>query len=577
MSIHAVLRAHNHLAWDNSIPPVVRIKSGDTVTFDCLDASNGQITPNCDVSVLRTLDFSRLDQVNGPVFVEGAEPGDTLQIDVLSIETADWGWSAALKGFGLLHDEFPDPAIKFWNLDRENGFAWFDQEKGIKVPLRPFCGEMGVAQAKKGPHSTIPPYHTGGNIDTRHMTVGSTLYLPVEVEGALFSCGDGHAAQGDGEVCGTAIETIVQAKFRFTVRKDKSYTKTPHFKTPPITIQGEEYYCTSGVDSDLKEATRSAVRNMIDFLCAEKGLSRVDAYFLCSVAGDLRMHEVVDMPNYLIGRHTFLPRPTSPMFPIVCLAITATPLSSLPRLLHILSWLWLHAFALSLSNQTLDLAEDIQNKPYRPIPAGRISYQAAYRLRWFLPLICLAWSSFYSSQLFFVSLTNCGLVLLYDELGGASSHWFYRNLLNAAGLANIEIGACLLAGDNVTMLRTTAIRAIVSSACVILFTIHAQDFKDVAGDAAVGRHTIPIVYPTIARPTFMILMAASSVALSIYWQLAKAAAAAFISLGSLVGFLFLADTSRAGDTLHLLFYIIWLSIAYILHAFSRRLVEAPSA
>ncbi|KAA1473254.1 acetamidase/formamidase [Dentipellis sp. KUC8613] len=274
MSIDAVLRAHNHLAWDNSIPPVVRIKSGDTVTFDCLDASNGQITPKCDVSVLHTLDFSRLDQVNGPVFVEGAEPGDTLQVDVLSIETADWGWSAALKGFGLLHDEFPDPAIK------------------------PFCGEMGVAQAKKGPHSTIPPYHTGGNIDTRHMTVGSTLYLPVEVEGALFSCGDGHAAQGDG---GTAIETIVQAKFRFTVRKDKPYTKTPHFKTPPITIQGEEYYCTSGVDSDLKEATRSAVRNMIDFLCAEKGLSRVDAYFLCSVAGDLRMHEVVDMPNYLIG------------------------------------------------------------------------------------------------------------------------------------------------------------------------------------------------------------------------------------------------------------------------------------
>ncbi|TFY73289.1 hypothetical protein EWM64_g10723, partial [Hericium alpestre] len=180
-------------------------------------------------------------------------------------------------------------------------FAWFDEAKGIKIPLRPFCGEMGVARAAKGAFSTIPPYHTGGNIDTRHVVAGSTLYLPVEVKGALFSCGDGHAAQGDGEVCGTAIETPVKATFRLTVRKDKPYTKTPHFKTPPVTTQGEECYCTSGVDPDIKEATRAAVRNMVEFLCAEKNLTRTEAYMLCSVAGDLRMHEVVDMPNFLIG------------------------------------------------------------------------------------------------------------------------------------------------------------------------------------------------------------------------------------------------------------------------------------
>lgn len=125
------------------------------------------------------------------------------------------------------------------------------------------------------------------------------MFLPVEVEGALFSIGDGHAAQGDGEVCGSAIETPMKVTVRLSVRKDKSYTKTPHFST--VSEPETEYYCTTGVDSDMREATRSAVRNMIAFLVAEYGLSRVEAYMLCSVAADLRMHEVVDMPNYVIG------------------------------------------------------------------------------------------------------------------------------------------------------------------------------------------------------------------------------------------------------------------------------------
>lgn len=172
----------------DSIPPIIRIKSGESVHFDCLDASNGQITATSTTASLTTLVFSSLDQVNGPVYVKSALPGDTLQIDVLDISTAEWGWTGILNGFGLLADEFPDLALKIWDL-REDGFAWFDKEKGIKIPLRPFAGEMGVAPAAKGPHSTIPPYQTGGNIDTRHLTKGTTLYLPVEVEGALFSIG----------------------------------------------------------------------------------------------------------------------------------------------------------------------------------------------------------------------------------------------------------------------------------------------------------------------------------------------------------------------------------------------------
>ncbi|KAH9475076.1 Formamidase [Psilocybe cubensis] len=297
-SIHSVNRSHTHLAWDNSIPPVIRIESGDTVSFSCLDASNGQITKESTVATLSSLVFGQLDQVSGPVYVNGALPGDTLQVDVISVETADWGWTGLIPGFGLLSDEFPEPALKIWALDKEAGFAWFDKERGIKIPLRPFPGEMGVAPGKNGAFSTIPPYNTGGNLDTRQLGVGSTLYLPIEVEGALFSIGDGHAAQGDG---GTAIETPMEVTVRLTVRKDRPFTKTPHFHTVRPNVNNEEHYGTTGIDSDIREATRSAVRNMINVLEAEFQMDRVAAYMLCSVAGDLRMHEVVDMPNYVIG------------------------------------------------------------------------------------------------------------------------------------------------------------------------------------------------------------------------------------------------------------------------------------
>ncbi|KAG2144412.1 uncharacterized protein EDB93DRAFT_1289602 [Suillus bovinus] len=298
MSIHSLRRECANLAWDNSIPPALHVKSGDEITFDCPDASNGQLTADSTVETLKTINMTGFNPVNGPVFVNGAQPGDTLQVDVLRIENPEWGWTGLFPGFGLLADEFPEPGLKIWKLEHAGGFAWFDEKKGIKVPLRPFAGEMGVAQKKKGAFSTIPPYHTGGNIDTKHITVGSTLFLPVEVEGALFSIGDGHAAQGDG---GSAIETPMKVTVRLSVRKDKPYTKTPHFSTVTAADTPGEYYCTTGIDSDVREAMRSAVRNMITFLVAEYGLDRVEAYILCSVAGDLRMHEVVDMPNYVIG------------------------------------------------------------------------------------------------------------------------------------------------------------------------------------------------------------------------------------------------------------------------------------
>lgn len=302
-TIH-VAREQYHLAWDNSITPIATIPSGETVSFDLLDASGGQITAASMVDAIASLDFGRVDQVNGPIYVEGARPGDTLQIELLDFQPADWGWTAIIPGFGLLTDEFPNPALKIWRL--EDG--WADFAPGIRVPLDPFCGEIGLAPAAAGAFSTIPPYRHGGNMDTKHLTRGATLFLPVEVEGALFSMGDGHAAQGDGEVCGTAIETPMRATVRLTVRKDLPVAE-PQFRTVgPLAARTNTgpYYATDGIAPDILDAARKAVRYMIEHLGRTYGLAPADAYMLCSVAVDLKLCEVVDAPNWVVG--AFLPQ-----------------------------------------------------------------------------------------------------------------------------------------------------------------------------------------------------------------------------------------------------------------------------
>ncbi|KAH7104479.1 acetamidase/formamidase [Auriculariales sp. MPI-PUGE-AT-0066] len=311
MSVHAVAREHAHLAWDNSLPPVLTVESGAEISFDCLDASNGQITSSSTTANLSALDFSRLDQANGPVFVKNAKPGDVLQVEVLSLQPADWGWTAIIPGFGLLHDEFPQPALRVWSINHAKRVAStiLADGKVVEVVIRPFMGMMGVARGELGAFSTIPPYKTGGNIDTKHLTEGSTLFLPIEVEGALFSLGDGHAAQGDGEVCGTAIETPMRATVRLTVipASSKPNVSTPHFTSTaaPETLSGAHRltssYTTTGVGPDLHQCARDATRAMIAHLAQMHHISRDDAYMLCSVLGDLRIHEIVDMPNYVVG------------------------------------------------------------------------------------------------------------------------------------------------------------------------------------------------------------------------------------------------------------------------------------
>ena len=248
---------------------------------------------------LGRLDFDRVDQVNGPIAVVGAEPGDTLQIDLLEFEPADWGWTASIPGFGLLADQFADPYLRITKVPRPGERAEF--LPGVRVPIAPFCGEIGVAPVD-GPRSTIPPDAHGGNMDTRHLTAGSTLFLPVFHEGARLSIGDGHAAQGDGEVCGTAIETPMRALVRLTVRKDLHLTG-PEFQTADVQTLVGRRYATDGVGPDLNEAARDAVRRMIDWLGREHGIVAIDAYLLTSVAIDLRISEIVDMPNVVVTAH----------------------------------------------------------------------------------------------------------------------------------------------------------------------------------------------------------------------------------------------------------------------------------
>jgi acetamidase/formamidase len=296
-SVH-VTRDRYHLAWDPAIEPIETVEPGAVVEFDLLDASCGQLNASCGVPELLQLDFDRVDQVAGPIAVVSAEPGDTLEIELLAFEPADWGWTAVIPGFGLLADEFPEAA---YHVTRMGPSGPIEFLPGLRLPRAPFCGVLGVAPAA-GPLSTIPPDVHGGNMDTRHLVAGSTLYLPIFQSGAGLSVGDGHATQGDGEVCGTAIETPMRATVRVTVRKDLRLT-APEFLAAPdphAELRNGPRYATDGVGPDLLTAAKDATRRMIDWLGREHGMAAPEAYMLCSVAVDLRISEIVDMPNYLV-------------------------------------------------------------------------------------------------------------------------------------------------------------------------------------------------------------------------------------------------------------------------------------
>lgn len=294
----------HHLGWDNSLTPSVVAQPGDTISFEVVDSSGGQLGRNATLDDLKVLDFGKINPVTGPVYLEGAEPGDALIVDILEFVPSGVGWTANIPGFGLLADEFRDPYLKVWQYDAN--FAEF--LPGIRVPVRPFPGTIGNAPGEPGHHSVVPPRRVGGNLDIRDLTAGTRLWLPVEVAGALFSVGDTHAAQGDGEVCGTAIESAMQVTLKFDLVKGAGFS-APRFRTSgPVTRHIDErgYYVTTGVGPDLYTSSQDALRAMIDHLGREYRLEPYDAYLLCSVAADLRISEIVDVPNWVVS--LYLPR-----------------------------------------------------------------------------------------------------------------------------------------------------------------------------------------------------------------------------------------------------------------------------
>jgi acetamidase/formamidase len=289
---HVIDPERIHHSWDNTLAPSLRVASGDSVHYELLMAGHGQVLEDARSFEDTSFDFTTLYNLLGPVYVEGARPGDTLRIDVLSLKPGDWGWCVILPGFGVLPDEFPDPYLKIFDL-RARTRA--EVAPGVRVPIAPFLGTVGTHPDEPAQAEVFPPHKGGGNIDTRHLTAGSTLWLPVWCEGALFSCGDPHAAQGDGEVCVAALECDMRTSLRFEV--EHRTIPGPYFQTAGALTpraEGWGHHGAIGIHPDLMEGTRIAVRSMIDWVVGEYGLSREDAYVLCSLAGDLKILEVVD-------------------------------------------------------------------------------------------------------------------------------------------------------------------------------------------------------------------------------------------------------------------------------------------
>lgn len=299
---YTIHRAHHHFGWDNSITPAEHVSPGATIYFECLDSSGGQLTKDSTVEDVKALDFGKINPVTGPIYIEGAEPGDALKITIDSFKPSGFGWTANIPGFGLLADDFKEPALTVWSYDPQSLEPSAFGKEG-RVPLKPFAGTIGNAPAEAGLHSVVPPRRVGGNLDIRDLAAGTTLYLPVEVAGALFSVGDTHAAQGDGEVCGTAIESPMDVVLKFDLVKD-ARLKTPRFTTPgPVTrhLDAKGYEVTTGIGSDLMEGAKSAVSQMVDLLASRYNMNAVDAYMLVSTCGDLRISEIVDMPNWVVS------------------------------------------------------------------------------------------------------------------------------------------------------------------------------------------------------------------------------------------------------------------------------------
>jgi acetamidase/formamidase len=345
----------NHNRWNRDLPAAISVRPGEEVQLLCRDALDiGDQAKTLTPDGTMTLDLGRIHPLTGPVHVEGAEPGDILEVEILDVAPlVDFGYvtiSPALGMFGTLRPESlagfapyteasqlsdPNPGrvptavpedqpynsgapyVQLFHFERgqNSGFATFvgkDTGKQARIPITPFLGILGNAPMRTGMYRTFPPSVSGGmggNADVRQLVRGTRLLLPVYAEGAKFSAGDGHMAQGDGEITGTAVETLMAATLRFSVIKNRVIAG-PRAMVPAadptqlaMTAEMREhgYYLTTGTGPDLMENAKNAVRDMIDWLVTDEGLSLHEAYTLCSVVGDLKISETVDLPNWLVS------------------------------------------------------------------------------------------------------------------------------------------------------------------------------------------------------------------------------------------------------------------------------------
>jgi acetamidase/formamidase len=300
---HVITRDEpTHRRWDATLAPVLEVDPGDVVVVETDDFAGGQIVRDSTAADLLQLDFDAIYPLAGPIAVRGARPGDALAVEIVGFELPEWGWACVIPGFGLLsREEFPEPALRVFDLTTGDTTPLTD---GVRIPIEPFCGTMGVPGRDMRGTPIPPPHAGGGNMDCRHLTAGTTLYLPVEVAGGLLSLGDAHAAQGDGEVAISGLECAMRTRIRVDLVRD-ARLHAPQLRRPPGSltprVDHAGWYATTGVEPDLMEASRAAVRAMIEHLGRARGLSGADAYILCSLAGDLKICEVVDTPNWVVA------------------------------------------------------------------------------------------------------------------------------------------------------------------------------------------------------------------------------------------------------------------------------------
>jgi acetamidase/formamidase len=297
MKEHALSANPTHSVWNRGLSPRLRIDPGDTVHIECLDSSGAQVHARMKLAEYLSIDRTRIHALTGPIFVNGAEPGDVLQIDVLEIAHKGWGWTSIVEGLGFLKQRFSAPYLFIWELDGETSKSLAP----AIVPLRPFCGVMGVARAEQGEFRTRPPGNFGGNMDVRELCAGATLYLPVLNPGALFSAGDAHAAQGDGEVCINGIECPVDATLRFHLHKRRSLPGPLIESSPQRKQDNETGWIVVESDKDPIVAAQVATSRMIDLLADRWGFSDEHAYLLCSVALHLKFSQVVNEPMFTVS------------------------------------------------------------------------------------------------------------------------------------------------------------------------------------------------------------------------------------------------------------------------------------